>query len=64
MGLGVPNTYASLGQMVSLATQHTEIMEFYVLDWLPAGLIIIMAVVAFNFIGDGLRDALDPKMKR
>ncbi len=64
LGLGVPNTLASLGQMVSLATQHTEIMEFYILDWLPAGLIIIMAVVAFNFIGDGLRDALDPKMKR
>lgn len=64
LGLGVPNTFASLGQMVSLATQRTEIMEFYVLDWLPAGLIIIIAVVAFNFIGDGLRDALDPKMKR
>ena len=40
------------------------IMEYYVLDWLPAGIMIILAVVAFNFIGDGLRDALDPKMKR
>ena len=64
LGLGAPKAVASLGQMVSLATQSTTIMEFYVLDWLPAGLIIILAVVAFNFIGDGLRDALDPKMKR
>ncbi len=64
LGLGAPKAVASLGQMVSLATQSTTIMEYYVLDWLPAGLIIILAVVAFNFIGDGLRDALDPKMKR
>lgn len=64
LGLGVPPYLASLGQMVSLATKNLTIMEFYMLDWLPAGLIIILAVVAFNFIGDGLRDALDPKMKR
>lgn len=64
LGLGVPNTLASLGQMVSLATSSSTIMEIYIADWLPAGIIIILAVVAFNFIGDGLRDALDPKMKR
>ncbi|MBD5131609.1 MAG: ABC transporter permease [Clostridiales bacterium] len=64
LGLGVPSTLASLGQMVSLATNNPTIMQFYIADWLPAGLIIIIAVVAFNFIGDGLRDALDPKMKR
>jgi len=50
--------------MVSLATNSSTIMEIYIADWLPAGIIIILAVVAFNFIGDGLRDALDPKMKR
>jgi peptide/nickel transport system permease protein len=64
LGLGVPSTLASLGQMVSLATKDTNIMQYYIADWLPAGLIIIIAVLAFNFIGDGLRDALDPKMKR
>lgn len=64
LGLGVPSTLASLGQMVSLATSDMTIMQYYIADWLPAGIIIILAVVAFNFIGDGLRDALDPKMKR
>ncbi len=64
LGLGVPPHLASLGQMVSLATNSSTIMEIYIADWLPAGIIIILAVVAFNFIGDGLRDALDPKMKR
>ena len=64
LGLGVPVMMASLGQMVSLATQNLDIMTYYILSWLPAGLLIILAVIAFNFIGDGLRDALDPKMKR
>lgn len=64
LGLGAPPDFASLGQMVSLATNDLTILQYYVADWLPAGIIIILAVVAFNFIGDGLRDALDPKMKR
>lgn len=63
LNLGAPGTVASLGKMVN-AAQSSDILKNYVLDWLPAGLIIILAVVAFNFIGDGLRDALDPKMKR
>ncbi|MDE6029683.1 MAG: ABC transporter permease [Clostridiales bacterium] len=63
LGLGAPSTIASLGRMVN-AAKEPLILSNYVLDWLPAGLIIILAVVAFNFIGDGLRDALDPKMKR
>ena len=32
--------------------------------WIPAGFLILLTVLAFNFIGDGLRDAFDPKMKR
>ncbi|MBR1847794.1 MAG: ABC transporter permease, partial [Lachnospiraceae bacterium] len=36
----------------------------YLFVWLPAGLFILLTVLAFNFIGDGLRDAFDPKMKR
>lgn len=63
LNLGAPSTVASLGRMVNSA-KDSEILAYYVADWLPAGLIIILAVVAFNFIGDGLRDALDPKMKR
>lgn len=64
LGLGVPIDLASLGQMVSSATKSMDVMSYYVADWLPAGIMIILAVLAFNFLGDGLRDALDPKMKR
>lgn len=63
LNLGAPSTVASLGRMVNSAKDKLSLQK-YVLDWLPAGFIIILAVMAFNFIGDGLRDALDPKMKR
>lgn len=63
LNLGAPSTVASLGRMVN-AAKDPMVLANYALDWLPAGLLIILAVVAFNFIGDGLRDALDPKMKR
>lgn len=32
--------------------------------WIPPGICILITVVAINLIGDGLRDALDPKMKK
>lgn len=64
LGLGVPLSMASWGQMVQRATQNTEILQYYTMEWLPAGILIVLAVLSFNFIGDGLRDALDPKMKR
>ena len=54
---------ASWGYMVQTA-RTDEILIAYPMEWLPAGIMIILAVLAFNFIGDGLRDALDPKMKR
>ena len=63
LNLSAPPQVASLGRMVNAASTES-ILTNYPLDWLPAGLMIIIAVVAFNFIGDGLRDALDPKMKR
>ena len=64
LGLGVPLSMASWGQMVQRATQNTEILQYYTMEWLPAGILIVLAVLSFNFIGDGLRDAPDPKMKR
>lgn len=64
LGIGVAVGMASWGQMVSSATKNLDILSLYVADWLPAGILIILAVLAFNFVGDGLRDALDPKMKR
>ena len=39
-------------------------MQHYAFIWIPVGLLICMTVIAFNFVGDGLRDAYDPKAKR
>jgi len=63
LGLGVPMPKAAWGSMINRANDD-EIMEKYPNMWVPAGICIIMAVLAFNFVGDGLRDAFDPKMKR
>jgi oligopeptide transport system permease protein len=60
IGLGVPPPYPSWGQMVSegwrglRATPHLTIFP---------GLAITVTMLAFNFLGDGLRDALDPTMR-
>lgn len=63
LGVGLSFPYASWGNMVNAVTQSV-IMKNYLNIWLPPGLCILVTVMAFNFIGDGLRDAFDPKMKR
>lgn len=63
LGLGVPYPYASWGRMVS-AVNDPIIMAKYLYLWVPAGVLILLTVLAFNLAGDGLRDAFDPKMKR
>lgn len=63
LGLGVPIPRASWGNMISTAEDLT-ILQYHGNVWVPSGICIIASVLAFNFIGDGLRDALDPKMKR
>lgn len=63
LGLGVMPPYASWGAMVN-ATNNPEILADNFWIWGPPGICIIIAVLGFNFVGDGLRDALDPKMRR
>ena len=63
LDLGVPYPKASWGNIIFLAKKPT-ILSNYPNIWIPAGICIVLAVLAFNFIGDGLRDALDPRMKR
>jgi peptide/nickel transport system permease protein len=41
-----------------------EILNYHVNVWLPAGVMIVIAVLGFNFVGDGLRDAMDPKARK
>ena len=63
LGLGIPLPYAAWGTMISSSTDPITMANYPNL-WIPAGLLIVTAVLAFNFIGDGLRDAMDPKSKR
>lgn len=49
--------------MISTANDP-QILNYHMNMWLPAGIMIVIAVLGFNFIGDGLRDAMDPKAKK
>ena len=64
LGLSVPADYATWGNMINVLTKPVEIWGQYPNQWVPTGILIVLAVLAFNFVGDGLRDAFDPKMKR
>ncbi|KIR03408.1 Oligopeptide transport system permease protein OppC [Lachnospiraceae bacterium TWA4] len=63
LGLGIKYPAASWGSIIN-AVNDSFVMTNYLFVWVPAGLLILLTVLAFNFIGDGLRDAFDPKMKR
>ncbi len=66
LGLGVPFPRAAWGSMIALAdpSRGQEILASYPNMWVPAGILIVVTVLGFSFIGDGLRDAFDPRMKR
>lgn len=64
LGLGVKHPLATWGTMINSVTSSSENMIRYTYIWIPVGLLICLTVIAFNFVGDGLRDAFDPKMKR
>jgi peptide/nickel transport system permease protein len=63
LGLGVKFPFASWGNIIN-SVNSIEVMTKYWFAWVPAGFLILATVLGFNFIGDGLRDAFDPKMKR
>ena len=63
LGLGVKAPYAAWGTMINVINKQ-NILQNCLWVWGPPGVAIILAVLGFNFIGDGLRDALDPRMKR
>lgn len=63
LGLGVPIPYATWGNMIQTLTTYDVLVNHFHI-WGPPGICIMLAVLSFNFIGDGLRDAFDPKMKK
>ena len=60
IGLGVPLPTPTWGQMIREGTVHLTVVPLYSL---APGLALLLAVLAFNLVGDGFRDALDPKSR-
>ena len=60
LGMGVQPPTASLGNILNGAQSITILTEKPWL-WLPAGILIILLVMCIHFVGDALRDALDPR---
>ena len=63
LGLGVQPPAASWGNLL-IQAQSTTVIEKQPWLWVPPGMLIFISVLAINFVGDGLRDALDPRLKR
>ncbi|MFW6409463.1 MAG: oligopeptide ABC transporter permease [Halanaerobiales bacterium] len=63
LGLGVQPPIPSWGSMLE-AARSVSILEAMPWFWLPPGTMIVITVLSINFIGDGLRDALDPKLQK
>lgn len=62
LGVGVQPPTPSWGNLLNVA-RNISVLEGDPWLWMPAGVAIVLTVLAVNFIGDGLRDALDPRMR-
>lgn len=60
LGLGVPTNVPTWGTIINAAKSIT-VIQMYKWQWLIPGLVISLFVMSVNFLGDGLRDALDPR---
>ncbi len=63
LGLGISPPTPTWGNMMQDA-RSTLVMQEKWWYWIPPGCCIFLSVMCFNLLGDGLRDAIDPKMKR
>jgi len=62
LGMGVQPPQASWGNIL-YGAQSITVLATRTWFWLPPGIMLALTVLSINFIGDGLRDALDPKIK-
>lgn len=63
LGLGVKQPMPSWGNMLS-AAQNLQTLSRRWWLWVPPGILVFITVLSINFVGDGLRDAFDPKLKK
>ena len=60
LGVGIPLPTSSWGNMLETA-RSLDVLQDGPWIWIPPALFILLTILSINFIGDGLRDALDPK---
>ena len=60
LGMGVTQPTPSWGNLMELA-RTSVVFQNYPWQWMPAGIMCLLTVVSINLIGEGLRDAFDPK---
>jgi peptide/nickel transport system permease protein len=61
LGAGVPPTFPTWGNMIASAQQYMQMASWLIL---APGLCIVLTVLSLQMVGDGLRDALDPRLRR
>jgi peptide/nickel transport system permease protein len=62
LGMGVKQPQPSWGNMLS-AAQNMRVLQSEWWLWIPPGLLVFLTIISINFLGDGLRDAFDPKLR-
>jgi len=62
LSMGVRPPQPSWGNMLA-AAQSMRVLQYQWWMWIPQGFMVFITVISINFLGDGLRDALDPKLK-
>lgn len=63
LGMGVQSPQASWGNIINSAQKYIVLVN-RPWQWIPAGVMLIITVILINLIGEGIRDAFDPKTKR
>lgn len=63
LGLGVKQPQPSWGNMLASAQSLRALTNYWWL-WVPPGVLVFLTVLSINLVGDGLRDAFDPKLSR
>ncbi len=63
LGMGVKQPQSSWGNMLEAARSMRSLRLHWWL-WIPPGIMVFITILSINFLGDGLRDALDPKLKK
>jgi peptide/nickel transport system permease protein len=62
IGLGVPAPKTDWGSMIAVGTNYADSGDWW--EIYPTGIAIVLVVVAFNFVGDALRDAFEVRLQR